>query len=204
VTAVELDAGLVAVLRETVPADVDVVHADARQLAWDSVLGGEPAVLVANLPYNIATPLVADLLDDVPLITRMVVMVQHEVAERLCAWPRTRAYGAVSVKVAYWAEARIVGKVPRSVFLPRPNVDSALVEIVRRPSPAVPDAVPREVLFDLVRSAFQQRRKTLRRSLAGRVDRETFAAAGIDDGARPEELDVTAWGRLAAEVARIR
>ena len=92
---------------------------------------------MANLPYNIATPLVADLLDDVPPITRMLVMVQLEVAERLCARPRTPAYGAVSVKVAYWAEARLVGKVRPTVFLPRPNVESGLVEIVRRPAPAV-------------------------------------------------------------------
>ncbi len=203
VTAVEVDAGLSAVLRETLSADVEVVHADARRLDWVAVTGGEPAVLVANLPYNIATPLVADLLDDVPLVTRMLVMVQLEVAERLCARPRTPAYGAVTVKVAYWAEARIVGKVRPSVFLPRPNVDSGLVEIVRREVPAVSQDVPRALLFDLVRAAFQQRRKTLRRSLAGRIPPGAFAAAGIDDGARPEELTVAAWGRLAAAVAGI-
>jgi 16S rRNA (adenine1518-N6/adenine1519-N6)-dimethyltransferase len=200
VTAVEVDAGLAAVLRETLPADVEVIHADARRLDWAAVLGGEQAVLVANLPYNIATPLVADLLDDVPPITRMLVMVQLEVAERLCARPRTPGYGAVSVKVAYWAQARLVGKVPPTVFLPRPNVESGLVEIVRRPAPAVGEEAPRELLFDLLRAAFQQRRKTLRRSLAGRVPPGAYAAAGIDDGARPEELDVAAWGRLTAAV----
>jgi 16S rRNA (adenine1518-N6/adenine1519-N6)-dimethyltransferase len=199
VIAVEVDAGLVGVLRATLPPDVDVVHADARRLDWTALLHGEPAVLVANLPYNIATPLVADLLDGVPLIRRMLVMVQLEVAERLCARPRTPAYGAVTVKVGYWATARIVGRVSAAVFLPRPNVESALVEIVRRPEPAVVD-VPRERLFELVRTAFQQRRKTLRRSLVGRVPAGAFAAAGVDDGARPEELDVAAWGRLAAAV----
>jgi 16S rRNA (adenine1518-N6/adenine1519-N6)-dimethyltransferase len=200
VTAVEVDAGLVRVLRETLPPSAEVVHADALRMDWDAVLGGEPAVLVANLPYNVATPLIADLLDDVPLVTRMVVMVQLEVAQRLCAQPRTPAYGAVTVKVSYWATARILGKVPAAVFLPRPNVESAIVEIVRRPEPAVPSAVPRSVLFDLVRTAFQQRRKTLRRSLADRVAPAAFAAAGVDDGARPEELAVEAWGRLAAAV----
>ena len=90
------------------------------------------SVLVANLPYNVATPLVADLLDGVPNISRLLVMVQREVAERLAARPRTPAYGAVSVKVAYWGVARIVGHVPASVFVPRPNVESALVEITRR------------------------------------------------------------------------
>jgi len=203
VTAVEVDAGLATVLRETLPSAVEILHADARRLDWPAVLGGEPAVLVANLPYNIATPLVADLLDDVPLVTRMLVMVQLEVAQRLCARPRTPAYGAVTVKVAYWATAALVGKVPASVFMPRPKVESALVAIVRRERPAVAEDVPRELLFGLVRTAFQQRRKTLRRSLAGRVAAETFAAAGIDSGARPEELDVVAWGRLAAAAAAV-
>jgi 16S rRNA (adenine1518-N6/adenine1519-N6)-dimethyltransferase len=201
VTAVEIDAGLVGVLRETLPPSVEVVQADALRMDWPAVLGGEPAVLVSNLPYNVATPLIADLLDDVPLVTRMVVMVQLEVAQRLCASPRSAAYGAVTVKVDYWATARIVGKVPAAVFLPRPNVESALVEIVRRPAPAVAGSVPRSVLFELVRIAFQQRRKTLRRSLSGRVPPSAFAAAVVDDGARPEELDVRAWGRLAAAVA---
>ena len=133
-------------------------------------------MLVANLPYNVATPLVADLLDGVPQIERMLVMVQREVAERFAAAPRTPAYGAVTVKVAYWATARIVGHVPASVFVPRPNVESALVEIDRRQPPATdPDA-----LFALVRTAFGQRRKMLRRSLAGVVSAEQFAAAGVD------------------------
>jgi 16S rRNA (adenine1518-N6/adenine1519-N6)-dimethyltransferase len=96
------------------------------------------------------------------------------------------------VKVAYWAEARLVGDVPAAVFLPRPNVESALVEIVRRPPPAVePDR-----LFALVRTAFGQRRKMLRRSLAEVVTAEQFAAAGVAPTARPEELDLDAWVRL--------
>ncbi len=149
-------------------------------------------MLVANLPYNVATPLVADLLDGVPAISRMLVMVQREVAERLAAGPGTRAYGAVSVKVAYWASARLVGDVPASVFVPRPNVESALVEIVRRPPPPV-DPAP---LFDLVRTAFAQRRKMLRRSLRERVTPEQFAAAGVAPTARPEELGLDDWVRL--------
>ena len=150
--------------------------------------------LVANLPYNVATPLVADLLDGVPQIERMLVMVQREVGERLCAAPRTAAYGAVSVKVAFWATSRVVGLVPASVFVPRPNVESALVEIVRRATPAT-DAPPGE-LFRLVRTAFGQRRKMLRRSLADVVASATFVEAGIDATRRPEELDVVEWGRL--------
>ena len=171
-----------------------IVEGDALRLDWPNVLGDERWALVANLPYNVATPLVADLLDGVPQIERMLVMVQREVGERLCAAPRTAAYGAVSVKVAFWATSRVVGLVPASVFVPRPNVESALVEIVRRATPAT-DAPPGE-LFRLVRTAFGQRRKMLRRSLANVVASATFVEAGIDATRRPEELDVIEWGRL--------
>jgi 16S rRNA (adenine1518-N6/adenine1519-N6)-dimethyltransferase len=153
-------------------------------------------VLVANLPYNVATPLVCDLLDGVPQIERMLVMVQKEAAERFCATPRTPQYGAVTVKVSYWATARIAGTVPASVFVPRPNVESALADIRRRAEPAV--AAPAGDVFRLVKTGFGQRRKMLRRSLAGVVDAAVFDAAGIDSQRRPEELDVHEWGALAA------
>ena len=158
-------------------------------------------MLVANLPYNVATPLVADLLDRVPAISRMLVMVQREVAERLAAGPGDEAYGAVSVKVAYWATASVAGLVPASVFVPVPNVESALVRIERRETPAVGPDVEPEALFGLVGTGFGQRRKMLRRSLAGVVTAAAFAAADVNPEARPEELDVVAWGRLAAAVA---
>jgi 16S rRNA (adenine1518-N6/adenine1519-N6)-dimethyltransferase len=199
VTAVEIDHGIVPVLREVVAdcPQVTVIEADAMQLDWPSVLAGHDSwTLVANLPYNVATPLVCDLLDGVPAIAKMLVMVQREVAERFCAPARSDAYGAVSVKIAYWATARIAGIVPATVFVPKPNVESALAEIVRRGGPAV-DA-DRAVLFDLVRTGFGQRRKMLRRSLAGVVAPEVFEAAGIDAQRRPEELDVVEWGALAA------
>ena len=199
VTAIEIDRGLVAVLRaEVAPLGVRVIEGDARSLDWPAVLAGvNQWVLVANLPYNVATPLIADLLDHVAAITRMLVMVQREVGERLAARPGTSAYGAVSVKVAYWATAEIVGRVPPTVFLPRPKVESALVSIVRRPRPAVDNAIDRERLFALVRAGFGQRRKMLRRSLAGLVPPAAFEAAGIRPEARAEELSVEEWGRLA-------
>jgi 16S rRNA (adenine1518-N6/adenine1519-N6)-dimethyltransferase len=199
VTAVEVDPGLVATLRTLLAESprIDIVEADAMALDWSGVVGAGPAVLVANLPYNVATPLVADVLDLVPQISRLLVMVQREVGERLAARPGTPAYGAVSVKVAYWGSARIVGHVPASVFVPRPNVESALVEIVRRKPP---DTEP-EAVFRLVRAGFGQRRKMLRRSLAGVVTPEQFATAGIDPTSRPEDLDVAAWCRLAEAVA---
>ena len=207
VLAIEIDRRLVGILREVVPASVRVVEADAMDMDWDGVLagggGGDGAgddddewALVANLPYNVATPLVADLLDHVPAVTRMLVMVQREVAERLAAVPGGPGYGAVSVKVAYWARAKVVGRVPPTVFLPAPNVESALVEIVRRDRPAVPD-VDRGRLFELVAAGFGQRRKMLRRSLSGLVDPGCFAAAGVRPESRAEELDVAAWARLA-------
>jgi 16S rRNA (adenine1518-N6/adenine1519-N6)-dimethyltransferase len=197
ITAVEVDRGLVPILREVVAAfpNVRVVEGDAMRLDWNALLGGRAGwVLIANLPYNIATPMILDLLDGVAQIARMLVMVQREAAERLCAAAGSDAYGAVSVKVAYWATARIVGAVPATVFVPTPNVESSLVEICRRPVPAV--ATPPEELFRLVRTAFGQRRKMLRRSLAGIVPAEVFAAAGIDAQRRPEELDVVEWAAL--------
>jgi 16S rRNA (adenine1518-N6/adenine1519-N6)-dimethyltransferase len=200
VTAVEIDRGLAAILRQVAgPAGVEVVEADAQSLDWPGLLDDHQWVLVANLPYNIATPLVADLLDTAPQITRMLVMVQREVAERLAAGPGSRVYGAVSVKVAYWAAARIVGRVPPQVFLPRPRVESALVQIERRSQPAV-DVDP-DIFFPLVRTAFGQRRKMLRRSLAGVVTAEQMAAAGVSPESRPEDLGVEEWGALARAVA---
>jgi 16S rRNA (adenine1518-N6/adenine1519-N6)-dimethyltransferase len=200
VTAIEVDRGLVAVLREVVAGldDVTVVEADAMRLDWTSSLAPHDGwTLVANLPYNVATPLVCDLLDEVPAISSMLVMVQREVAERLAAGPGSKQYGAVSVKVAYWADARVVGRVPATVFVPRPNVESALVRIDRHQPPDVDPSV----LFGLVRDAFGHRRKMLRRSLADRVTPAQFEIAGVSPEDRPERLGVDDWVRLADAVS---
>jgi 16S rRNA (adenine1518-N6/adenine1519-N6)-dimethyltransferase len=201
VTAVEIDRHLRPILEEVVDGlDVTVVAGDAMALDWDDLLAPHPRwVLVANLPYNVATPLVLDLLRDVPAIERMLVMVQLEAGERLVAAPGSPAYGIPSVKVALRATARLVGRVSPEVFVPRPRVDSALVEIVRRSEPAT-DADP-DQLVGLVERAFNQRRKMLRRSLAGLVSPEQFAAAGVDPQDRPERLSVEDWGRLTHAVA---
>lgn len=199
VTAVEVDDQLLPLLRENVdPIDtITVVHADAMKLNWSTLLeGGDDWALVANLPYNVATPLVADVLDFVPQVQRMLVMVQKEVGERFCASPSTEAYGALSVKVAFHATARIAGIVPPTVFLPRPNVDSALVEIVRHKEP-IDAQINQKELFSLVRMGFAKRRKMLRGSLAGRVTPEQFEEAEIAPTARAEELSVYDWMRLA-------
>lgn len=201
VTAVEIDRHLVPLLRERVePLGVRVVEGDATSLDWRAVLQDASTwTLVANLPYNVATPLVLDLLDGVPQLQRMLVMVQREAGERLAASVGDAAYGIPSVKVAYWATAEVVGRVGPNVFVPRPRVESVLVRIVRRPAPAVTADADR--LFALVRAAFGQRRKMLRRSLDGRVTAEQFAAADVRPDDRPEQLDVAAWGRLADAVA---
>lgn len=208
VTAIEIDHGIAPVLR-AVTADLEnvtVVEGDALTLDWASLVAGSSldgpsrVTVVANLPYNVATPLVADLLDTVPQIDRFVVMVQREVALRLAASAGSSDYGAISVKVAYWGTARILGDVPPTVFVPRPKVTSSIIEITRRAEPAVGGVSPIE-LFTLVRRAFGQRRKMLRRSLADVVTPEQFAAAQVSPEARPEQLDVVAWGRLAKVVA---
>ncbi|HUE61408.1 MAG TPA: 16S rRNA (adenine(1518)-N(6)/adenine(1519)-N(6))-dimethyltransferase RsmA [Acidimicrobiales bacterium] len=211
VVAVEADRYLVPALQEVVVEagfsdSVRVVHGDAMRLDWQTTLAGSDRwVLVANLPYNIATPLVADILDSVPQVARMLVMTQAEVGERLAAGVGDPAYGAVSVKVAYWATASVVGRVPASVFVPRPNVESVLVAIRRRPAPAVDrEVVEPSSLFELVRAGFAQRRKMLRRVLSGLVSPEAFAAAEVAPSSRAEELSVEDWGRLAAAVAAER
>ena len=199
VTAVEVDDQLIPLLHENVDPinNITVVHADAMKLNWNELLvGGDQWALVANLPYNVATPLVADVLDFVPQVQRMLVMVQKEVGERFCASPSTEAYGALSVKVAFHATARIAGIVPPTVFLPKPNVDSALVEIVRHQEP-IDAHINQKELFSLVRMGFAKRRKMLRGSLAGRVSPEQFEEADIAPTARAEELSVHDWMRLA-------
>jgi 16S rRNA (adenine1518-N6/adenine1519-N6)-dimethyltransferase len=208
VTAVEVDGHLLDILRAQVDGHpVDVVHGDALTLDWGALLDedGVPATdatpwaLVANLPYNVAVPVIIRVLDEAPWVESMLVMVQREVGERLAAGPGTKAYGAVSVKVAYHATARIVGRVPPAVFVPRPGVESVLVRIVRRDVVAVdPALAPPDRLFAVVRAGFAHRRKMLRRALADVVDPAAFTAAAIDPASRAEELSIEDWGRLVA------
>jgi 16S rRNA (adenine1518-N6/adenine1519-N6)-dimethyltransferase len=201
VTAIEIDSLLAAKLRDTVDRERgEVIEADAMRIEWSAVVAPhEHLALVANLPYNIATPLIADLLDQVPGIDRMIVMVQREVAKRLVAHVGDDEYGIPSVKVAFWADAKIVATVPPDVFVPRPNVDSAIVRITRRATP--PGDVDVAQVFSLVRAGFGQRRKMLRRSLAGVVSIDEITAAGIRPEQRAEEIDVAGWCRLARIVA---
>ncbi|MGK2948573.1 MAG: 16S rRNA (adenine(1518)-N(6)/adenine(1519)-N(6))-dimethyltransferase RsmA [Acidimicrobiales bacterium] len=204
VTAIEVDRHLLPVLRSVVePGGATVVAGDAMELDWPALLGPadpeRPWSMVANLPYNIATPLVLDLLADAPAIERMLVMVQLEVGERLAAGPGSKAYGIPSLKAAWWADVDVVGTVPPTVFLPQPRVASGLVDLRRHEPPG--DDAERRAVFSLVEAGFGQRRKMLRRSLAELVAPGQLEAAGIRPEARAEELTLADWRRLAAEAA---
>ena len=212
VVAVELDAALAAELPRTVAARapalagrLTVLTADALTVTQaalaDPDLGQAPTVLVANLPYNVAVPVLLHLLGALPALRRGLVMVQAEVADRMCAGPGSRVYGTPSVKLAWYADARPAGTVPRSVFWPVPNVDSKLVAFTRHDPPDT--TASRQEVFALVDAAFRQRRKTMRAALAGWAGSAPEAErllrrAGIDPGARGESLGVAEFARLAA------
>ena len=205
VVAVEFDRGLVAALGEVVGGlgHVEIVDADAMHLAWDRVLDEGSWVLCANLPYNIATPLLLDVLSDVPRIGRAIVMVQREVGERLAASPGDEGYGAVSVRVAARARATIVRKVPATVFWPRPAVASVVVSLERLVEPPVDPTD--ETLWRVVDAGFAERRKTMRNALrrlgldAADADR-VLSTHGLPPSVRAEELDLAAFAAIADEV----
>jgi 16S rRNA (adenine1518-N6/adenine1519-N6)-dimethyltransferase len=174
-------------------------HADALRVEAAD-LPVPPTALVANLPYNVAVPVVLHLLAALPSLRTGLVMVQAEVADRMAAGPGSRTYGVPSVKAAWFAEVRRVATIPRTVFWPVPNVDSALVLLERRDPPS--GSVSRDAVFSLVDAAFAQRRKTLRAALASWAGSSTRAgslliAAGVDPGARGEQLTVTEFARIA-------
>ena len=182
----------------------DITVADALDVDWSAVLADRgPWSCVSNLPYNVAVPVVVRVLEEAPAVDRLLVMVQREVGERLAAGPGDEQYGAVSVKVAYYAEAAVVGVVPPTVFMPRPKVDSVLVQMRRRSSPPV--AVPSESeLFTLVRAGFAQRRKMLRRALApvlGDRAEAVLTGAGVEPTARAEVLGLEQWAAVARSAA---
>jgi 16S rRNA (adenine1518-N6/adenine1519-N6)-dimethyltransferase len=206
VVAVEVDRVLATRLPATVAARapefadrLEVVRADAVTLS--EMPGPAPTALVANLPYNVAVPVVMRLLATVPTLRHGLIMVQAEVADRLTAPPGGRIYGIPSVKLAWYASARRAGSVGRAVFWPAPNVDSGLVAFERREPPR--GAAGREEVFAVIDAAFAQRRKTLRAALAGWAGSADAAeaalrAAGVDPSARGEAIDVTAFARIAA------
>ena len=205
VTAIEVDPALAAALPETLreraPAHADrveVVQADALRVT--DVPGPAPTALVANLPYNVAVPVLLHLLETLPSLRGGLVMVQAEVADRLAAAPGSRVYGVPSVKAAWYADVHPAGQVSRTVFWPVPNVDSGLVGWRRRQPP--PCRAPRSDVFAVIDAAFAQRRKTLRSALA-RLAGSPVAAervltdAGVPPHARGESLDIAGFARIA-------
>lgn len=211
VIAVELDPALAAQLPATIAdrapgltARVTVVPGDALTI---TALPAEPSALVANLPYNVSVPVLLHLLQTFPSVRRALVMVQLEVAQRLAAPPGSRTYGVPSAKARWYAQVRQAGQVSRSVFWPVPNVDSGLVELVRRPPPRTD--VERAAVFAVVDAAFAQRRKMLRSALADWAGGSTRAteiltAADVDPTARGEALDIEQFAAIAAAADRRR
>lgn len=208
VVAVEIDPVLAAALPATIAAHAPraaaqgrfaLVHADALRVA--ELPGPAPTALVANLPYNVAVPVLLHMLERFPSLERVLVMVQSEVADRLAAEPGGRVYGVPSVKARWYAEVRRAGSIGRSVFWPAPHVDSGLVALERREPPTT--RASRKEVFAVVDAAFAQRRKTLRAALsgwAGSADRaeRILRRAGVDPGARGESLAVGQYAAVAA------
>lgn len=212
VVAIEIDPLLARALPSTIatyaPDHADrfeVVQADALRVT--SVPDPQPTALVANLPYNVAVPVLLHLMALLPTLRKGLVMVQAEVADRLAAEPGSRTYGVPSVKAAWFAKVRRAGSIGRSVFWPAPNVDSGLVAWEHRDPPAV--AVSREEVFAVVDAAFAQRRKTLRSTLKGYAGsaaaaEAALAHAGVDPMARGESLRIEDFARIADGIAHVR
>ncbi|KAF4405400.1 16S rRNA (adenine(1518)-N(6)/adenine(1519)-N(6))-dimethyltransferase RsmA [Streptomyces lycii] len=206
VVAVEIDDVLAGALPATVAARVPdradrfaLVHSDAMRIT--ELPGPPPTALVANLPYNVAVPVLLHMLERFPSVERVLVMVQSEVADRLAAAPGSKVYGVPSVKAAWYARVKRAGAIGRNVFWPAPNVDSGLVSLVRRAEP-LPTKATREEVFAVVDAAFAQRRKTLRAALAGWAGSAAAAgaaltAAGISPQARGESLTVEQFAAIA-------
>lgn len=196
VTAYEVDERLLPVLRDVLTdTNVELRSEDVTKVDLGATFATGPWTMVANLPYNIGTPLLLDTLRLAPAVTRLIVMVQREVADRLVALPGSKAYGVPSIVAALHADTRLAFTVPPEVFFPVPDVESAVVELIRK---SAPEGAERAI--EIAAAVFQQRRKMLRRSLASLVENpsEILAAAGIDETARPEDLPATEFVRLAA------
>ncbi len=213
VLAIEKDRQLIPILKETMSPypQVEIISADALKYDFSALLAAYQCDFsiraVANLPYYITTPIVMRLLEEGLPLAKMVVMVQKEVAERMVATPGGKEYGALSVAVQYYSEARILLTVPASAFLPNPSVDSAVVSLTMRVH-AEASNVDRQLFFKVVRGSFQQRRKTLLNALAGEFQNlskmavsEWLKLASIDSNRRGETLTIREFAELARTYA---
>lgn len=210
VYAIEFDRNLLPVLAESLQeySNVQVVSGDALQVNFDEVVlnsGGNPAAykIVGNLPYYITTPLIMHVLEQGFNFTVFVLMVQKEVAQRIVAVPGSKAYGILSLAVQYYTVPELVLNIPRTVFMPKPEVDSAVLKLTRRDVPPV-SVADEQMLFRIIRAAFGQRRKTLLNALSnagigGAKDKllTVLEEAGLDPGCRGETLSMEKFGALA-------
>lgn len=212
VIAFEIDDRLLPVLDDTLsPYDnvtiinKDVLQANLKEILSEKVDLAEPLMVVANLPYYITTPIIMYFLESAIRIDALVIMMQKEVAERVTSTPGSKAYGSLSIAVQYYMDAEISFIVPKTVFVPQPNVDSAIIKLTRRETPAV-EVIDEKVFFEVTRAAFVQRRKTLWNNLIGRYGKndlvkekliEALDYAEIDPKRRGETLSLTEFGKLA-------
>jgi 16S rRNA (adenine1518-N6/adenine1519-N6)-dimethyltransferase len=201
VLALEVDRALVPALEEVTGdlSNVGVIREDAVRVRWKRLLGERRWSMASNLPYNIAVPITLDLLQQAGGVDPMLIMVQREVGERLIASPGEEAFGAVSLRVAYRADAKLLRRVRPSVFWPEPQVESVLVRIERRPPPV---DTPEKALFRLVDAGFAQRRKIMLNALVrlGHDRKQATAAleqAELEPQVRAEELALEDFARLA-------
>jgi 16S rRNA (adenine1518-N6/adenine1519-N6)-dimethyltransferase len=210
VIAVEVDKNLLPILEETLaPYDnVQVIHADVLSLDLNQLVqdeaGGKPIKVVANLPYYITTPIIMGLFEQHVPLANMTVMVQKEVAARMKAGPGSKDYGALSLAVQYYAEPYIVANVPQNCFMPRPNVDSAVIRLTRFEEPPV-EVKDEALMFKLIRASFNQRRKTLVNGLSNAADLnltkvqilEVLASLGLSETIRGEALTLSQFAAIA-------
>ena len=209
VVAVEIDRNLLPILQETLSDydNVKVIHADVLSLDLEKLVqeenGGRPIKVVANLPYYITTPIIMALFEQHVPLANVTVMVQKEVAARMKSGPGSKDYGALSLAVQYYAEPYIVANVPCNCFMPRPNVDSAVIRLTRYEEPPV-QVKDEKMLFKIIRASFNQRRKTLQNGLNNSSELNftkdqiaaAIAAAGFSPSVRGEALTLEQFARL--------
>lgn len=214
VVAFEIDQRLLPILEETLEPypHVKVIHEDVLKANVKGVISeefeeGQDLMVVANLPYYVTTPIIMKLLTDQLPIRGIVCMLQKEVADRIAAAPGTKDYGSLSIAIQYYTEAKTVMTVPKTVFIPQPNVDSAVIRLTKRPEPAV-DVKNEEFFFTVVRASFAQRRKTIFNNLSSHFAKtiekpnieKALLAAEIDPKRRGETLSIEEFGKLSDEL----
>ncbi len=214
VVAFEIDQRLLPILKETLEPyphvrviHEDVLKANVKQVISEEFEEGQDLMVVANLPYYVTTPIIMKLLTDQLPIRGIVCMLQKEVADRIAAAPGTKDYGSLSIAIQYYTEAKTVMTVPKTVFIPQPNVDSAVIRLTKRPEPAV-DVKNEEFFFTVVRASFAQRRKTIFNNLTSHFAKtiekqnieKALLAAEIDPKRRGETLSIEEFGKLSDEL----